>query len=145
MSKCVKMWQSEGVRLQKQHVPWRSRGRTSYRGCDYVVNTVSVKGNHWVYNRRLIEKEAEMRKRRSERETQREGMRKREKTCGLRVAEMEIKQHPHHTELYNHLLTHMLNSAPMTHTHILFKSAVCKPTGTLSCCPIRDVQTDIFS
>ncbi len=111
------MWQSEGVRLQKQHVPWRSRGRTSYRGCDYVVNTVSVKGNHWVYNRRLIEKEAEMRKRRSERETQREGMRKREKTCGLRVAEMEIKQHPHHTELYNHLLTHMLNSAPMTHTH----------------------------
>jgi len=44
-------------------------------------------------------------------------MRKRERMCRLRVAEMEIKWHPHHTELYNHLLSHMLNSAHMTHTH----------------------------
>lgn len=57
-----------------------------------------------------------MRKRRIKRET--EGMNvKTKEDVWVRVAEMEIKRHPHHTELYNHLLTHMLNSTHMTHTH----------------------------
>lgn len=65
-------------------------------------------------------------------------MSEREKTCGLHKAEMEIKQHPHHTELYNHLLTHMLISLPMTH-----KSSSLRAHGGHHAGPIRNAQNYI--
>lgn len=136
MSKCVKRWQSEGVRLQKTACALKEprelqlqRMWLSCKYCQYKGQSPSLQPS--------VARERGQDEKETDKARNRGNGRENERGCVGFVLLRWKSSGTHITQSFTTICSHTCLIAHTWHTrtHVLFKSYFSKPMGTLSCCP----------